>query len=220
MKNERSLKRVSVGFGLLVFVLLLLFYYHKTILVEVGKYLAPGGMSKADVLIMEGGMLIKLSAVKIGLNVIFSGTANCLVAVDQDVIGEDIFALSNYPQLVAKNLEALGLKKGQYEIIGVPAKHPVTLREAEVVLSLLSKKGVRSAILLTQGFHTRRSYWAYTRVGLPLGIKIIPLPYFTNYGKEDWWQQAEGVREFFNESLKFIYYVFRGYIPLKSLFVT
>lgn len=220
MKNKRTSGKIFVGLALLGVVLLLLFSCYKTILIEIGKYLAPEGMGKADVLIVEGGMLIKLSAVKIGLNVIFSGTANRLVAVDQDVIGEDIFALSDYPQLVAKNLEALGLKKGQYEIIGVPAKHPVTLREAEVVLSHLSKKGVRSAILLTQGFHARRSYWAYTRVGLPLGIKIIPLPYFTNYRKEDWWQQAEGVKDFFNEFLKFIYYVFRGYIPLKSVFVT
>jgi uncharacterized SAM-binding protein YcdF (DUF218 family) len=220
MKNKRSSKRIFVGFALLAVVLLLLFSYHKTILIKAGNYLAPGRMNKADVLIMEGGMLVKLTVVKIALDLVSSGKADYLVVVDQDVKGEDIFALSDYPLLVAKNLEALGLKKGQFEVIGVPAKHPVTLTEAKIVLSQLSKKGVRSAILLTQGFHARRSYWAYKRVGLPLGIEIIPCAYFTNYGKENWWQQTEGVEEFLSEFIKFIYYLLRGYIPLKSLFVT
>jgi len=220
MKNRRSLKGIFVGLALLGIGLILLFSFQKTILVKAGNYLAPQRMNKADVLIVEGGMLIRSRAVKIALDLVSSGKVDYLVAVDQDLKGEEIFALSDYPLLVAKNLESLGLKKEQFEVIGVPAKHPVTLTEAKIVLSQLSKKRLRSAILLAHGFHARRSYWAYKRVGFPLGIEIIPYAYFTNYGKENWWQQTEGVEEFLGEFIKFAYYLLRGYIPLKSLFVT
>jgi uncharacterized SAM-binding protein YcdF (DUF218 family) len=131
-----------------------------------------------------------------------------------------MFAIPDYPLLVANNLETLGLQKKQFEIITVPGKHPVTLTEAEIVLSQIGKKRIKSAILITEGFHTRRSYWVYKRTGSYVGIEIIPYPYFPTYPKEMWWQQSEGTRDFFQESYKFIYYLVRGYLPLKSLFVT
>ena len=107
MKNKRSSKRIFVGFALLAVVLLLLFSYHKTILIKAGNYLAPEGMNKADVLIVGGGMLIKLTAVKIALDLVSSGKADYLVAVDQDVKGEDIFALSDYALLVKGSMDVV-----------------------------------------------------------------------------------------------------------------
>jgi hypothetical protein len=112
MENKRVLKRIFVGFAVLLAVSSL-FYYHKAILIRAGNYLAPEGTNSADVLIVEGGMLIKTAAVKIAIDLISSRKADYLIVVDLDVEGEDIFALSDYPQLVARNLEALGLRKEQ-----------------------------------------------------------------------------------------------------------
>ena len=105
-------------------------------------------------------------------------------------------------------------------IIEVPTNHPITLTEARIVLADLSKHRVKSAILVSEGFHTRRSFWAYKQVGLSLGIEIIPFPIFVKYRSEDWWQKAEGLRGFFSEFIKFSYYLIRGYIPVKSLIIT
>jgi uncharacterized SAM-binding protein YcdF (DUF218 family) len=124
---------------------------------------------------------------------------------------------ANYSLYLTKELEKLGLKKDQIIVLEVPKEHPITLTEARIVLSSLSKGGIKSAILVVEGFHTRRSLWAYRQVGLPLGMEIISCPYFIRYRNENWWQGAYGIREFFNESLKFFYYLVRGYIPVKSL---
>jgi uncharacterized SAM-binding protein YcdF (DUF218 family) len=117
-------------------------------------------------------------------------------------------------------LGALGLGADQIQLIEVPVNHPVTLAEAQCVVSVLSGNGVKSAILLADGFHTRRSYWAYKKVGSSLGIEIIPCPYFAPYQNENWWKKDEGVRAFAIELAKFVYYVLRGYIPAKSLVTT
>ena len=220
MKNKKLIKRGFLVFAILVFSLSPLFFYYKTILIGTADYLAPERVGKADVVILEGDVIITSKAVKVGLNLLSSGKANFFVLVTHEDEGKEMFAIPDYHLLLANKLEVLGLKKKQFEIITTPGKHPITLTEAEIVLSQISKKGIKSAILITEGFHTRRSYWAYKRTGSYVDIEIIPCPYFAKYQKETWWQQDEGIRDYFEESYKFIYYLLRGYLPLKSLFVT
>jgi hypothetical protein len=221
MKKHIRTKKIIISVVLLGLVILLI-SFHQPILIGAGRFLAPERTGKADVVILEGEELIREKAVKIGVELLYSGRANRMVLVLQEYSdGEQAFALpNNYPAFLAKNLEGLGLKKNQYMIFGVPTHHPITLTEARIVLADLSTYGVKSAILVAEGFHTRRSFWAYKQVGLSFGIEIIPFPIFVKYRSDNWWQKAEGLRGFFSESIKFSYYLIRGYIPVKSLVVT
>jgi len=214
-------RKILLSLILLGFALIGLVFSYQSILIGAGKYLAPEGIGKADVAILEGAELIKEKPIKIGMGLLSSGkVSRIVVVVQQNSTNGKIFALPNYTLLLTQNLEGLGLKKDVFQVIEVPTNHPVTLTEAKIVLSDLSKSGSRSAILLAEGFHTRRSYWTYKKVGKPLGIEIIPHPYFINYQNESWWQKTRGVQYFLYESLKFFYYILRGYIPIKSLLVT
>ncbi len=80
----------------------------------------------------------------------------------------------------------------------------------------LFRDGVKKAILLAEGFHTRRSLWAYQRMGNSLGIRFVPVPYFPSYSKEKWWEDLEGIKDFTAESAKLGYYLIRGYLPVSS----
>lgn len=220
MKNTISKKIVFFAI-LLGFALIVLTFSYQTILMEMGKYLAPKRMGKADVAVLEGTEFIKEKPIKIGMGLLSSGMVNQLVVVvQQNSNNERTFALHNYAHLLAKNLEELGLKKNQFQILEVPSNHPVTLTEANIILSDLSKSGVKSIILVAKDFHTRRSYWTYKKVGIPFGLEIIPHPYFINYQNENWWQKMPEIQNFLDESVKFFYYILRGYIPIKSLLVT
>jgi hypothetical protein len=211
-------KKIIFSFFLLGFVLICLLLSYPTILEEVGGFLAPEGIGKVDVVILEGTKFIEEDALIIGLRLLSPAKANRLVVVHKKSQKESTFPLSvNYTLLLTQKLEYLGLKKDQFQVLGVPSNHPITLTEAQMVLSNLSKEGVHSAILLCEGFHTRRSYWTYKQVGLPLGIKIIPYPYFIKYRKQTWWHQSRGIYHFISEFPKLFYYIFQGYIPLKSL---
>jgi hypothetical protein len=214
-----SRKTFFYTFSGLTLVVLLLF--HRTILMASGNFLAPEGAGNADAIIVENSEVIRAKGVETGRDLLSSGRANRLVIVYQNSENERIFDRpSDYSLLLTKKLEPLGFKKEHIQVIEVPTEHPITLTEARTVLSNLSKSGVKSAILLAEGFHTRRSYWAYKQVGAPLGIKIIPCPYFTKYQHANWWTKTKGIHEFVFESLKLIYYVVCGYIPVKSLLVT
>jgi uncharacterized SAM-binding protein YcdF (DUF218 family) len=220
MKKTISSKRI-LSYAILIGLVIIIFSSYQTILIGAGRYLSPEGIKKADVVILEGTELIREDAVRIGLGLIVAGSANRLVLVYQHSEDERIFGRpSNYNIYLTKELEELGLKKDQIIVLEVPKDHPITLAEARIVLSNLSNRGIKSAILVAEGFHTRRSLWAYRKMGLPFGIEIIPHPYFMKYQNENWWQQVEGFIEFSWEFLKFFYYVFGGYIPIRSLVVT
>lgn len=212
---------LKLFFLLLGLTIVIVFLSYKTILTAAGKFLAPEGIGNADVVILEGTELIRETSVQIGMNLLSYRKARSLIIVYQDSKNERIFDRpSNYSLLLTQKLEECGLKRDQIKVIEVPSDHPITLREAQTVLSHLSQQGMKSAILLAEGFHTRRSFWTYKQVGLPLGIKIIPYPYYISYHKEDWWRTSKGVYEFIDELLKFFYYLLCGYIPVKSLLVT
>jgi uncharacterized SAM-binding protein YcdF (DUF218 family) len=219
--KKRSISKKLLFYVILLGLVILLISSYQPILIGAGRFLAPAGTGRADVVILEGGELIREKAVKIGVELLSSGRANCMVVVvHQYTEDERTFALPDYALLVSKYLEVGGLKKDQFMILGVPTRHPITFTEAQIVLHNLSKSRVKSAILLAEGFHTRRSFWTYKQVGLPLGIEITPYPYFTKCRNENWWQEVRGAREFVSEFLKFTYYLIRGYIPIKSLLVT
>jgi hypothetical protein len=220
IKKKIRLVRIAIFFALLGCAVILLFFFREPILKEGGRYLAPEVMGNADVVILVGDELIRWDGVEIGMGLLSTGRVKSLVVVvHQDSKRRPPVALPNYPLLLAKELENLKLKKDQFRVIVVPIDHPITLVEAKIALSNLSKTGVSSAILLAPGFHTRRSYWVYKQVGLPLGIRIIPRPYFITYQRENWWQQIQAVDDYLYEFCKFFYYLLRGYVPLKSLFV-
>jgi len=122
---------------------------------------------------------------------------------------------TDYANLVRKELEDHGLKETDFKIIEAPIRNPVTLTAARVAWDALSRENVKSAILISSGFHTRRSFLAYQFAGIPHQIKIFPTACFTEYELDQWWEKYPGIRDFSTEALKLAYYLVGGYIPLK-----
>ena len=103
-------------------------------------------------------------------------------------------------------------------MVSVPVAHPVTLTEARMILDTLSKESVKSAVLVARGFHTRRSYLLYRDLGRTRGITIIPWSSSVAYPLTKWWHNEDAVYDFVAQLAKLSYYLFRGYIPITSLF--
>ncbi len=179
--------------------------------------MAPVGDYQADVAILEGAEFIRTGAIMSGMDLLSSNKVKRIVIVVQNIAPahRPYGIKGNYPDVVKQELIKIGLKETDFKVIIVPIRHPVTLKEAEVVLKVLSKEDIQSAILLSPGFHTRRSYLAYQHVGLPLQIKIFPSASFTEYQLNNWWVQEPAVRDFTAELFKFSYYLAGGYIPFK-----
>jgi hypothetical protein len=217
MKNRKS-KYIWGGICLFIFIItIFVFIFHETILLKAGSFMAPAGDYKADVAILEGAEFISTGIMMSGMDLLSSGKVKRIVIVLQNIApAHRPYGINgNYPDIVGQKLKNLGLKETEYKVIVVPIRHPVTLKEAEVVLKNLSKENIKSAILLSLGFHTRRSYLAYQYIGMPMQIKIFPSASFTNYQFNNWWVQEPAVRDFTAELLKLGYYLAGGYIPFK-----
>jgi hypothetical protein len=194
--------------------------FHRSILTAAGRFLAPTSKESTDVLILEGTQTAKRSALKAGIALLSNGRVNRMVVVLHSPLKEgQVFTLpKEYPQFVIDELVRLGLKKEQVEIISAPIPgHPITLSEARFVVAKLSQNKVRSAILVGEGFHTRRSFAVYKQEGDKLGLHIVPYSYFTEYKSDSWWHDTQGISDFLGESLKLSYYLLGGYISIGAL---
>jgi uncharacterized SAM-binding protein YcdF (DUF218 family) len=73
-------------------------------------------------------------------------------------------------------------------------------------------RGLRSLLIVTSAYHSRRALWAWRRAfdgsGVKLGIKIAPVGEQTP-APFVWWLQARGWRAVAAEYPKLIYYWFR-----------
>lgn len=215
--KKRWINRRLIGIPILGLLLLLLSFY-ETFFKKAGDFLAPEKIEEAEAIVIEGSELIREKAVKIGMDFISQKKGKLLIVVYQHSSEEKVFGRpADYREYLIAKLEDTGLKKEEISVLEVPKEHPITLIEAQIVLSYLTQRGLKSAILIAEGFHTRRSFWAYTKIGREGGIKIFPYPLFIKFKKDQWWRDRQGIREFVTESAKFLYYLFNGYIPIESL---
>ena len=117
---------------------------------------------------MEGTQVVNKGAFNTGMRLLSDGKAKRMVVVLHHPSKENqVFALEEkYTELMMNELEHLGLEKGKVQVISAPIDgHPITLTEAQFVVAKLSQNGVRSAILVSKGFHARRSFGAYSQEG-------------------------------------------------------
>jgi uncharacterized SAM-binding protein YcdF (DUF218 family) len=213
----KSVRPVFWGVGVFLIILLL----SPPLLKKAGDFLAPFGKEGAEVVILEGTATIKNGAVAQGVALLKNYKKGCLVVVlHLHSPAGQLFAIQEeYPQLLRKKLKTLGLIEEQIKFLSVPINdHPITLTEAKFVMAAMARGGVNSAVLISEGFHTRRSWAAYRQEGEQFKISITPQPCFITYSKEGWWRQKEGIRDFIQESTKLLYYVVFGYVSPRFVF--
>jgi uncharacterized SAM-binding protein YcdF (DUF218 family) len=197
----------------------------EAILLEAGKFMAPEAVQLkdvADVAILEGTEFIGRGEVSTGMQLLSSGKAKRLVIVLHRIApNHRPFAIKeDYSSSVRRALQRLGLKDSSFTIIETPIRNPITLTSAKGALQHLSGDGVKSAILVSPGFHLRRSYLVYQHLSVPLNITIYPVACFDRYQVNNWWRDGNGTRDFFEEVQKLVFYLLNGYIPLKFSYST
>jgi hypothetical protein len=216
-RRGRAFLRVFIG--IVALLVLITAVAGNAILGAAGEFLAPRFPGKADVVIIEGEELLQQGAVAEALALMTERRIERLVLVTHSYSEARMgFGISKrYGRLIGEELERAGLRKGQYILVSVPVAHPITLTEARTVLDTLSKESVKSALLVAQGFHTRRSYLLYKNIGRTRGIIIIPWSSGVDYPLTKWWLNEDAVYDFVAQLAKLSYYLLRGYIPLTSL---
>jgi uncharacterized SAM-binding protein YcdF (DUF218 family) len=75
----------------------------------------------------------------------------------------------------------------------------------------LRRDGVQSFTLVTDSFHSRRSYLIYSRAFAGSGVAIDCYPDPLGFDRNNWWKKSSGMQYMMAEYIKLGYYLFRGF---------
>jgi len=70
---------------------------------------------------------------------------------------------------------------------------------------LCEKNNIRSLIVVSEPYHTRRAHYTFKRVYRGSGIKLTTYP-----AQASWWRTEEGIDVTYSEYVKLLYYLFLG----------
>lgn len=95
-------------------------------------------------------------------------------------------------------------------IIDVGQNAANTYEEMRAVREWAQHSGAKKIIVVTEIFPSRRVRWIFDRYLAPIGVKVIihPVPIRVN-DIERWWPHEQGIAEFRNELVKYLYYRLR-----------
>jgi hypothetical protein len=94
------------------------------------------------------------------------------------------------------------------EIMPIRAIEPISLNAAYKIRDFLTKEHLRTVIVVTPGFRSKRSSLIYQAVLAPAGITVYCIPVFVGAAPENWSQTWHGIQEVTEQFLKLQFYRF------------
>lgn len=95
---------------------------------------------------------------------------------------------------------------GQHELIQVDEVEPIRLNAALQVRDRLREEGIKSILIVSPAFCSRRSFLVYQSVFASTGVKVTCLPVFGERNPSNWTDSWHGIQEVFLEFGKLWYY--------------
>jgi len=196
---------------ILLSLILLIILLRNPILYSIGSYLVydSGEVTKADIVMLEEDLNSK-EGVKYCLDLYNKGLCKEIWAI-KIVDTSMIYSDEEYLKFINSVIDSSGYKvKIKYFIFDV--EHPVTLNKSLQILDSMKIKNYSSVILVTNAFHSKRSYKVYNNIFRSNGITIQSKVYYTKVKLEDWYKNSYGLRYVLPEYIKYVYYSLRGFI--------
>jgi uncharacterized SAM-binding protein YcdF (DUF218 family) len=115
-----------------------------------------------------------------------------------------------FVERAAEELRRAGVPAAQIEVL--PGEVASTYEEAALIGEHARRKGLRSLLLVTSGYHSRRALWTARRLlgrgGVAVGLEAVE-PGAETPAPSVWWLYPSGWRVVAGEYLKFAYYALR-----------
>lgn len=110
-------------------------------------------------------------------------------------------------EMVARVLANLGVPR---EAMALVKGGTSTYEEALILRKYVDDHSVRSVIVVTSNFHSRRARWIFRKVlgGRQVGISMVEADH-ANFTTRNWWRHEDGLITVSNEYIKLVYYFLR-----------
>ena len=122
------------------------------------------------------------------------------------VRGSDDIATADPVAKGIADLMAQQARLGPWEPLPIKAPEPISLNTARQIRRQVVRDNVRSMIIVTPGFRSRRTALIYRHVLKDRGTQISCAPVFGQLAPERWTERWHGIQEVVEESLKLQYY--------------
>src|SRR5205807_1813093 len=135
------------------------------------------------------------------------GYANLLVVSNEPVHTHGLE--TTWLQLHRAGVSAPGLPDSALLVLDNPAPES-TIDEARRDAELLAARGARSALLVTDAFHSRRAALLFRAAFAHKGLSVRSVPVTDSFDLAHWWSHPVSARRVLEEWAKFFYYLVQG----------
>ena len=166
--------------------------------------------SRADVVVVLSGASVYDERVRHGIALFREGRARTIVLTNDGLRGR-------WSRRRQANLTSTERAKDALLDAGIPAQRLVILNprvnstydEAVTVRDFAEEAGIRSLLVVTSPYHSRRALWLFRRVLGPAGVQVgidSPPPGEQSPRPGDWWLSRIGWHSVAIEYVKLVYY--------------
>lgn len=171
-----------------------------------GRPAAP----KADALVVLAGSSTYAERARKAAALFAEGRAPLVVLTNDNLVGGWSESEQRNPLFVeraAGELRRAGVPREKIEIVWRPVAS--TYEEAVRVREHAAERGLRSLLVVTSAYHSRRALWTFARVfrGAGVGVELEAVaPGEQSPGPAAWWLSGLGWRMVAGEYFKLVYY--------------
>lgn len=201
-------KKISFILGSLLLAILLLFLLRVPILRGIGNHLiCEDSLKKADVIFVLSGGAFDRGRQAVVLYK--KGYAPKIVCTGENIPGD--FRAMGYncmeSLITSTYIKKQGVDSSAIELISAGTS---TKEEVDLIVKYCKINQIKTVIIVSTKFHTRRIYSSVRKVFLDNKINVIinGAP-SSNYDETHWWNDEEGLITVNNEYIKLIYYWFK-----------
>ena len=169
-------------------------------------------LQHADVIVVLSGSSTFVERTHVAAQLYLAGTAEEVWLTNDNRQGGWLSSEQRNPFFYERarwELERLGVPRSKIKVIELPVNS--TQEEALVVRKEVETKGIRSILLVTSAYHSRRALGIFKSAlaGRALVGLVSPAPGWQTPGPASWWLSPAGWRTVPNEYLKMVYYWLR-----------
>ena len=209
-------KRFVVPAIMIIFLLLMLYSFHRPILVGLASYLiVESELAPGDSIVVISGALPEIHY---GIDLYRAGYGDKLLflghfPVELAVISQEPFAVMemNWDEVAAQVAMAAGVP-GE-ALIFSDAFTDSTYERAEAFIEAAYRHDIESLIVVSDEIHTRRLHYSVCKITAdrPISILYAPTPqrYYPpayRFDPQRWWSDESDLKELFGEYIKLVYY--------------
>lgn len=170
-------------------------------------------LDKADAIVVLSGSATYRERAQEGARLFFEGHAPRIVLTNDNHQGSWSSAQQRNLFFYERSLEELkksNVPSQSVEVLMQPVTS--TYEEAELIRDYAQQHGLRSILIVTSAYHSRRALWVFSRVfrdtGIQIGLDAVR-PGQQSPPPETWWLTLKGWRLVPTEYVKMLYYVIR-----------